>query len=47
MSFLDIILLVVPLGYCVYVLLGKKKRGCCGNCSGCQGCAQKCCKNTH
>lgn len=47
MSVMDILLLVIPLGYCAYVLLSKKKRGCCGNCSGCQGCNQKNCNNVH
>ncbi len=39
MTWLDIALIVLIAVYCAYVLLTKKKGGCCGDCSKCAGCA--------
>ncbi len=41
MNALDVILVVMIVGYCAYVLLSKKKHGCSGNCSQCSGCERK------
>ena len=41
MTWLEIALLVLVLGYCAYIIFGKKKHGCSGNCGSCQGCAHK------
>ena len=38
MKWLDIVLLVLIVGYCAYVIFVKKKKGCGGNCSDCAGC---------
>lgn len=40
MGLMDWILLVPVLVYSLYVIFGKKKKGCCGDCSKCSGCKQ-------
>ncbi len=41
MNLLEIGLMVLIIGYCAYILFGKKKRGCSGNCAGCSCCGCK------
>jgi len=41
MSWLDIAIVVLTVGYCAYIIFAKKKGGCCGNCSNCPGCGKK------
>lgn len=41
MGVTDYILLGLILGYCLYVLFGRKKKGCCGDCAKCGGCGKK------
>ncbi len=41
MKWLEILILVLIAAYCAYIIFGKKKRGCCGDCRACQGCAEK------
>lgn len=35
---MDWLLVALIAGYCLYVLLGKKKKDCCGDCSKCSSC---------
>ncbi len=37
MTWLDIVLIVLIAAYCAYIVLSKKKYGCCGDCSKCSG----------
>ncbi|MDD5864723.1 MAG: FeoB-associated Cys-rich membrane protein [Firmicutes bacterium] len=42
MSWIDYALLALIVGYCLYLLLRKKKKGsCCGDCSQCRGCKKR------
>lgn len=41
MGLIEWILIVLIAGYSLYVLFGKKKKGCCGDCSQCSTCNQK------
>ena len=41
MMWYDIAVVVLIVGYCAYIIFGKKKGGCCGNCSECRGCNSK------
>ena len=41
MKLFEILLLVLIAAYCAYVIFGKKKRCCCGDCAKCQGCADR------
>lgn len=38
MKIMDWILLALIVGYCLWLVLRKKKTKCSGNCDGCQGC---------
>jgi len=38
MGIMDWVLLGLIGAYCAFVLLTKKKKGCCGDCSACSGC---------
>ncbi|MBE6947020.1 MAG: FeoB-associated Cys-rich membrane protein [Ruminococcaceae bacterium] len=40
MALMDWVLLSAIAGYALFVLLRKKKKGCCGDCSQCSGCHQ-------
>lgn len=41
MKWFEILLLVLVAAYCAYVIFGKKKRGCCGDCTRCRDCGNK------
>jgi len=41
MTWLDVLLLVLIAGYCTYIIFGKKKHSCGGNCANCCGCDRK------
>lgn len=41
MSVLDWLLVISIGGYSLYVLLHKKKSGCCGDCETCDGCSRR------
>lgn len=42
MSWIDWLLLALIVGYCLYLVFGRKnKGGCCGDCSQCSGCGHK------
>lgn len=41
MKWFEILLVVLIAAYCLYVIFGKKKHGCCGDCAKCQGCKSK------
>ncbi|MBE7001415.1 MAG: FeoB-associated Cys-rich membrane protein [Ruminococcaceae bacterium] len=41
MKWFEILILAAVIGYCAYIVFGKKKRGCNGNCSQCSGCSSK------
>lgn len=41
MKWFEILILVLVVAYCAYIIFGKKKHGCSGNCSACQGCTNK------
>ena len=38
MGVMDIAILVLIVAYTAYIIFGRKKKGCCGDCSKCCGC---------
>ena len=41
MNWLDWGLITLIAGYSLHILLSRKKKGCCGDCSKCSGCKEK------
>ena len=41
MKLLDIVFLVLIIGYCAYIVFTGKKAGCSGQCDRCGGCCSK------